>query len=126
MNVSTKRASIGLASTMVAAGLVVGGVVSTSDAAAPPSKTVQIVSMFAGYSPAKITVKKGAKVTWHNEDSSQPHTVTSVPGVKTPAKINSGTIGPGRTFAFTFTKPGVYHYRCNFHHNMTGTVTVTS
>jgi plastocyanin len=126
MNVRTRRVSIAVTSTGVAAGLVIGGVVSSSDAAAPPTKTVKIISMFAGYSPSKLTVKKGTKVTWKNLDTTSNHTVTSNPQFKSPAKFGSPALGTGRTFSYTFTKTGVYHYYCTIHRGMTGIVTVTN
>lgn len=32
----------------------------------------------------------------------------------------------GKTFVFTFTKPGTVNYRCGIHNSMTGTVVVTA
>jgi plastocyanin len=73
--------------------------------------------------PASITVKKGATVTWTNEDS-VGHDVTSTGG---PAKFKSGSSGGmamGDTFKHTFTTPGTYKYVCTVHPNMKGTVVV--
>jgi plastocyanin len=58
------------------------------------------------------------KVT--NDDQVQ-HTWTSVSG---PASWDSGSLNPGATFSFTFTKAGSYSYKCSIHTFMTGTITV--
>lgn len=92
------------------------------------------------------TIKAGTVITWVNETSNEPHTVTVLPAGQTelPAAltpdpavnavpypsvtifdgtklVNSGTLvrAPGAPFAFAvkFTKPGVYHYACIYHDN---------
>jgi plastocyanin len=73
------------------------------------------------FSPANITVKTGAKVTWTNDDS-VAHTVVENDSQTGP---KSGDIMPGKSYSFTFTKAGTYHYHCTIHPNMIGTVTVT-
>ena len=78
-------------------------------------------SQSLNFQPASITVAVGATVTWTNGDSAH-HTVTSTSG---PASFNSGDMGPGATFSFTFNTPGTYKYVCNYHSWMTGTITVT-
>ena len=128
MNVSTKRASIGLASTLVAAGLVVGGVVSTSDAAtsarpattaATVTKTVNISNMM--FMPATMTIKAGSKVKWVNHDG----TVHTVTWNSTKYGLPSKTLGPGATFTVTFPKAGTFLYHCTRHFGMAGKVVVT-
>lgn len=74
------------------------------------------------FNSAAITVKKGASVTWANNDS-MAHTVTSVSG--SPDTFDSGSIASGKTYTHTFTTLGVYSYICSFHSSMKGTVTVT-
>jgi plastocyanin len=87
-----------------------------SGAAIPPNR---------GFTPDDITVVVGVNntVTWTNNDTNI-HTVTSttVPGGATP--FDSGYLGQGQTFTYTFTTPGVYQYHCQLHPWMTGTVTV--
>jgi plastocyanin len=75
------------------------------------------ISNFA-FDPADLTVKVGAKVTWTNHDSVQ-HTVTADGG-----GFDSGPIGQGATFSFTFAKAGTYKYHCAVHPQMTGQITV--
>ncbi len=78
-----------------------------------------------GYAPDNITVVIGvnATVTWTNNDVSH-HTVTSSSVPQGATSFNSGDMAPGATFTYTFTVPGTYHYVCNYHTWMTGTVTV--
>ncbi len=69
-----------------------------------------------------LKVKAGTKVTWTNNDSAD-HTVTSVKG--DPASFDSAHFGKGKTFSFTFAKPGTYKYQCDIHNYMTATVEVS-
>jgi plastocyanin len=58
-------------------------------------------------------------VTWVNDDSGR-HTVTSKDGA-----FDSGMMGKGQSFSYTFDKAGEYQYFCQPHPNMAGTVVVT-
>lgn len=97
------------------------------------------------------TIKAGTVLTWVNETSNEPHTVTfalagqhdlpNIPpdpavNVAPPPAItsfdgtrivNSGTLLGNQKFLMKFTKPGSYFYGCLYHDNsrMVGTVTVT-
>jgi plastocyanin len=73
------------------------------------------------FSPADITVKKGAKVTWTNNDSVS-HTVTENDGKNGPS---APQMAPGSSYSFTFDQTGSFHYHCSLHPEMTGSVTVT-
>ena len=58
--------------------------------------------------PESLTVKAGTTVTWKNDDT-WSHTVTSdEPG----GPLQSGEVGPGGRFVFTFQTPGTYRYHC--------------
>jgi plastocyanin len=70
------------------------------------------------FGPATMTVAVGDTVTWTNADSA-PHTVSAENGA-----FDSGNIDEGQTFSFTFTAPGTYAYRCDYHSEMTATVVV--
>lgn len=98
-----------------------------------------------------VTIKVGSVLTWVNETSNEPHTITFPgagktelpnippdPAINTVAPpgitsfdgthlVNSGTIIGGHKFMLKFTKPGSYFYACVYHDNarMSGTVTVT-
>ena len=60
----------------------------------------------------------GDTVTWTNTDDS-PHTVTAEGGA-----FDSGNMDPGAIFSFTFTQPGTYTYRCDYHSDMQATIVV--
>jgi len=70
------------------------------------------------FSPEDLTVNVGDTVTWTNNDDSA-HTVTAENG-----QFNSGNMGEGATWSYTFTEAGTYDYKCNYHSSMTGAVTV--
>jgi plastocyanin len=86
------------------------GAVATGDV------TVAIVNY--GYTPARVTVQVGTRVTWTNHDPTA-HTATADGGA-----FDTGTIAPHHSSTETFTKLGTYPYHCLFHAFMTGTVTV--
>jgi plastocyanin len=76
------------------------------------------------FQPADVTVKKGASVTWTNDDS-VGHDVTKKSGPG--AKFSSGSPGGlqgGDTFKQKFDTPGTIIYVCTVHPNMKGTITV--
>ena len=82
------------------------------------------------FSPQTLTVPAGTTVTWTNNDGA-PHTVTSTDGPSTSAQttgvFDSGNLGSGQTFSFTFDKPGTFYYVCTLHAaqaSMHGTVVV--
>ncbi len=70
------------------------------------------------FSPADLTVAKGATVTWTNQDS-VPHTV----------KFGDGTVSPtlnkGESYSRTFSDAGEFSYICGIHPSMTGKVKVS-
>ncbi len=70
------------------------------------------------FSPQKLTVKAGSKVTWTNEDDI-PHTVNA-----SNQAFKSGPLDTEQKFSFTFTTPGSYQYFCALHPRMTGTIVV--
>ncbi|MGI0049657.1 MAG: cupredoxin domain-containing protein [Nitrososphaera sp.] len=91
-------------------------------ASIPSNSTVVKIVGNAGsnsFSPNPVEVKVGETVTWVNDDSGR-HTATSKDGV-----FDSGMMGKGQSFSFTFDKAGEYQYFCQPHPNMVGTVVVT-
>lgn len=78
------------------------------DTSSTSASTVTYTS--AGVSPSSLTVSSGTTVVFVNNDAvshqlaSNPHpTHTGLPGFQ-------GTINPGGTFSFTFTKTGTFGY----------------
>lgn len=70
------------------------------------------------FNPKTLTVKVGTKIIWTNDDPSI-HTVTADDGA-----FSSGSLPPGGTFSFTFTKAGTYSYHCKIHATMKATIIV--
>jgi plastocyanin len=76
------------------------------------------------FAPPTVTVAKGGKVTWTNEDS-VGHDVTKTGGPGADFKSGDpGGMAQGDTFSQTFDTPGKVQYVCTVHANMKGTVTV--
>jgi YVTN family beta-propeller protein len=72
------------------------------------------------FEPAQITVKAGERVTWQNDDGA-PHGVVFKDG-----STGIDLLLPGKAFARSFDKPGVYDYVCSVHPYMTARVTVVA
>jgi plastocyanin len=70
------------------------------------------------FSPSRITVKAGTRITWTNHDKTA-HTATA-----NTMSFGTGTIAPKASKTVDFKRPGVYKYHCLFHAFMTGTVVV--
>lgn len=85
------------------------------------SDSAIVVGMTASsFTPDVLTIKAGTTVTWTNE-SSLTHTVTSDTDL-----FDSGNMGKGDTFSYTFTSAGTYTYHCIPHKAyMIGTIIVT-
>ena len=84
-----------------------------------PADTITIRNF--AFSPATLTVKTGATVTWINDDSA-PHTVVSDDGA--PVPFASARLATGDSFQQTFTRAGTYTYHCSIHPSMKGTIIV--
>jgi plastocyanin len=80
------------------------------------AKTASVTIQNFAYNPTQLTVDRGTRVTWTNQDS-VAHTVTG-------SGFDSGSLGQGQTFSYTFDTPGDYSYSCSFHPTMHGQVTV--
>lgn len=89
----------------------------TSNAAS----TDQVKIANYAFSPDKITIKVGTKVTWTNSDVVQ-HNVAMDDGADGPS---SPMLGKGDTYTYTFAKAGTYNYHCTPHPYMKGMVVVT-
>jgi plastocyanin len=70
------------------------------------------------FDPASVTISPGDTVRWTNMDSDD-HTVTD-------STFESGMLGEGDSYEFTFTETGTFEYYCSIHPEMEGTVTVTA
>jgi uncharacterized protein (TIGR03118 family) len=92
--------------------------VETLDAA---DHAVQIQNF--SFVPKNLTVAPGDSVTWRNGDAFD-HTSTSGTPTAPDGIWNSGGLGQGQTFSYTFANGGTFPYFCSFHSGMAGTVTV--
>jgi len=78
-----------------------------------------VVKLFQ-FQPGRIQVKAGTTVTWVNDDEIL-HTVTME---KKDGGFDAPLDGKGKSFSFTFTKPGIYSYYCDRHEHMRGEIEV--
>jgi plastocyanin len=87
----------------------------------PQSKTGPNVTIkLFQYQPGRIQVKAGTTVTWVNEDEIF-HTVTAE---KKEGSFDAPLDGKGKSFSFTFSRPGTYAYYCDRHEHMRGEIEV--
>ncbi len=92
------------------------GTPSTSGASS--SGTSITISNFM-FNPMSLTVAPGGTVSVTNKDSAT-HTLTATGG-----QFNTGDIDQNQTKTFTAPmKPGTYHYICNIHQYMMGSIIV--
>jgi plastocyanin len=87
---------------------------------------VEIDASSNQFNPASIIIDAGTKVTWRNGDSVAHNVKKSADAVDfgAPFGVDLDAFGPGKTYSFTFTKPGMYAYQCTVHSLMTGSVDV--
>lgn len=113
--------TLGMSGAATYAGTMNGGVTSGNqgDGSVQPSANTVIIKNSA-FTPISITVPVGTTVTWVNQDT-VPHTVT---GARQGDPM-SGTLQPGESYNFTFTRVGTVGYRCSIHPTMNGSVVVT-
>jgi len=69
------------------------------------------------FNPETLNIQKGTTVTWSNKDNVQ-HTVTS-------DIFDSGNLGKGGSFSYTFNQAGTFEYKCTIHPYMKGKIIVT-
>ncbi len=78
------------------------------------------------FTPATIEITAGTKVTWKNTDT-VAHDVQKSSDAEdfgAPFGVRVGEFGPGKSYSFTFDKPGVYFYTCTIHTGMNGKIQV--
>jgi plastocyanin len=92
--------------------------VAVAVAAAPPIESKVTIDNFT-FKPEVITIPKGTKLEWENDDDI-PHTI-----VETQGKFHSPALDTEDKYAFTFNVPGTYEYFCGLHPHMKGKVVVT-
>jgi len=90
-----------------------------TSAAARTGPTVKASMKNIAFQPSRIEITVGTTVAWTNDDAVE-HTVTAID-----RSFDSGNMGPGATWQYTFTKPGTYQFFCVVHPFMKGVVVVT-
>lgn len=93
---------------------------STDKADTQPVATNTVTIENFAYGPAVITVKKGTKVTWTNNDSVQHNVIGD--DLK---ELNGPLLKKGESYSYTFNEVGEFGYYCGPHPYMKGTVIVT-
>ncbi len=91
-------------------------------ASAASAKTATVNIKGFAFGPATITVAKGTKVTFSNQDSAN-HTVTSGANRTKDGKFDE-PVDAGTQATITFDTPGTFEYFCTLHSSMKGTITV--
>jgi plastocyanin len=97
----------------------------TGAAASSSTKKVNVVDF--KFTPKKLTIKKGQKITWVWASSDQAaHNVTLIkfPKGANQNHFSSQTMGAGSRFTRKFTIPGTYHFICTIHLEMKFTLIV--
>ena len=75
----------------------------------------------AAFSPNPFTESMATRseVIWVNNDGTTHRVVSDSP------LFDSGNLGNGGTYPFTFVAAGTYTYHCSIHPTMVGTITIT-
>ncbi len=79
--------------------------------------------------PKTVSLADGGEVRWVNQDggsvygggAATAHQIMS----DDDAFDTSEPFSPGQSYTIVLGQPGTYHYHCNIHPNMVGTITVT-
>jgi plastocyanin len=91
-------------------------VVAVPAATAATSETIAITKN--GFTPKTTTLAFGSKVTWRNDDTAD-HQVVANDG-----SFASPVLAHGKTYAFTFTRAGTFHYHDALHPSLRGTIAI--
>ncbi len=82
----------------------------------PAQKTDVVIIKNFTFNPEVLRIKQGSQVTWENQDS-VVHTIKS-------NTFNSGDLGNGDKFSFSFASKGDFDYNCGIHPAMKGKIIV--
>jgi len=100
------------------------GLVAPTDATAATAAPPSIAMLNFVFAPDPARLHLGQHATWRNEpNDNQDHTTTDTSPL---ALWDSGSLGGGATYSFTFTAAATYRYECTLHYfcGMTGTLVV--
>lgn len=91
----------------------------------PPSGREIVIAMNKdGFSPDKITVKKGDSVKFVNEDTQDHWPASNIHPTHDiyPEFDPKAPVKPGQSWSFTFGKEGIWRYHDHLHPSLIGTV----
>lgn len=91
-------------------------------ARAAATKTVVLKDI--AFKPAKLSVKRGTRVTFQWRDGSTPHNVISKGRPKFKSASTRTESDGARPYSVTLRKKGTYRYVCTIHPGMSGRITV--
>ena len=69
-----------------------------------------------------VIVQVGRQISWTNQGREEH--VVRAKSVNGQTEFDSGTLGPGDSFAVTLTQPATYQYECSADGSLAGTITV--
>lgn len=136
-----RNVTIGIAAVVI---IVVGGIIwfatrqttTTNTNATTPSQsqtstssTVQTTDQMVSiqdmaFSPNVLTIKKGVKVTWTNQDSVGHNIIGDDASLSGGLPAQADVLSNGQSYSHTFDTVGTFAYHCGVHPGMTGTVEV--
>ena len=90
----------------------------TADVTITPGASAKTTTAFSP-NPFTESIATQATVTWVNDDGVTHRVVSDAP------LFDSGNLGSGDNYTFTFTAAGTYTYHCSIHPHMVGTITIT-
>jgi glucose/arabinose dehydrogenase/plastocyanin len=99
----------------------------TPTPAATPTASALVIEVEmqnVSFIPDELEIEIGTTVRWTNQEN-LPHTVTSGTRDNPTTLFDSGNLGAGQSFTFTFNQAGSYNYFCSLHPGMDGVVVVT-
>ncbi len=85
------------------------------------AQTTHNINWFIGADPGTLVIEAGDTVNWFWTDGAS-HSVTSAAGSDT--AFDSGILGSGSEFSFTFNDEGINPYACQVHPGMVGVIEV--
>ena len=111
MNSIIRKAALVVSATALAATTFgATGVVGSAPAGAQTSGSAKVDVGDNFFRPEDLEIVAGTKVTWKNNGKIL-HNVTPNKG----KKFGTSSLGKGKSYSYTFKKPGKYAYYCSFH-----------
>jgi plastocyanin len=110
VNRITRKVALVVSAVALAATTTVGAL-GAAPASAQTSGSSKVTVGDNFYKPEDLEVTAGTKVTWTNKGKIL-HNVTAN---KKKQKFGTSSLAKGKSYSYTFKKPGTYAYYCSFH-----------